>query len=104
MLGVLVVFWYGGRLIVLGEFKPEQFLSFYRALFRLTWPLAALGFLVSVLQRGLAGALGGQLRLHAIELRAHLGGVGTRGIEGGGEGVRGDGSNDGGGGEKLERD
>jgi ATP-binding cassette subfamily B multidrug efflux pump len=55
MLGVLVVFWYGGRLIVLGEFKPEQFLSFYRALFRLTWPLAALGFLVSVLQRGLAG-------------------------------------------------
>jgi ATP-binding cassette subfamily B multidrug efflux pump len=55
MLGVLVVFWYGGRLIVLGEFKAEQFLSFYRALFRLTWPLAALGFLVGVVQRGLAG-------------------------------------------------
>ena len=55
MLGVLVVFWYGGRLIVQGEFKAEQFLSFYRALFRLTWPLAALGFLVSVLQRGRAG-------------------------------------------------
>lgn len=55
MLGVLVVFWYGGRLIVQGEFKAEQFLSFYRALFRLTWPLAALGFLVAVLQRGLAG-------------------------------------------------
>ncbi len=55
MLGVLVVFWYGGRLIVLGEFKAEQFLSFYRALFRLTWPLAALGFLVGVLQRGRAG-------------------------------------------------
>jgi ATP-binding cassette, subfamily B, multidrug efflux pump len=55
MLGVLVVFWYGGRLILSGEFKAEQFLSFYRALFRLTWPLAALGFLVGVLQRGLAG-------------------------------------------------
>ena len=55
MLGVLVVFWYGGRLILAGEFKAEQFLSFYRALFRLTWPLAALGFLVGVLQRGLAG-------------------------------------------------
>jgi ATP-binding cassette, subfamily B, multidrug efflux pump len=55
MLGVLVVFWYGGRLIIVGEFQAEQFLSFYRALFRLTWPLAALGFLVSVLQRGLAG-------------------------------------------------
>ncbi len=55
MLGVLVVFWYGGRLIVTGEFKAEQFLSFYRALIRLTWPLAALGFLVGVVQRGLAG-------------------------------------------------
>jgi ATP-binding cassette, subfamily B, multidrug efflux pump len=55
MLGVLVVFLYGGQLIVRGEFKAEQFLSFYRALFRLTWPLAALGFLVSVLQRGRAG-------------------------------------------------
>lgn len=55
MLGVLVVFWYGGRLIVSGEFKAEQFLSFYRALIRLTWPLAALGFLVGVVQRGLAG-------------------------------------------------
>jgi ATP-binding cassette subfamily B multidrug efflux pump len=55
MLGVLIVFLYGGQLIVRGEFKAEQFLSFYRALFRLTWPLAALGFLVSVLQRGRAG-------------------------------------------------
>jgi ATP-binding cassette, subfamily B, multidrug efflux pump len=55
MLGVLVVFWYGGQLIVRGEFKPEQFLSFYRALVRLTWPLAALGFLVGVVQRGMAG-------------------------------------------------
>jgi len=55
MIGVLVVFWYGGRLIIAGEFKAEQFLSFYRALFRLTWPLAALGFLVSVVQRGRAG-------------------------------------------------
>jgi ATP-binding cassette subfamily B protein len=55
MLGVLVVFWYGGRLIVQGEFKAEQFLSFYRALFRLTWPLTALGFLVAVVQRGRAG-------------------------------------------------
>lgn len=55
MLGVLVVFWYGGHLIVRGEFQAEQFLSFYRALFRLTWPLAALGFLVAVWQRGRAG-------------------------------------------------
>jgi ATP-binding cassette subfamily B protein len=55
LLGVLVVFWYGGRLILAGEFRSEQFLSFYRALYRLTWPLASLGFLVSVVQRGRAG-------------------------------------------------
>jgi ATP-binding cassette subfamily B protein len=55
MLGVMVMFWYGGALIVHGELKSEQFLSFYRALFRLTWPLTALGFLVAVVQRGRAG-------------------------------------------------
>jgi ATP-binding cassette subfamily B protein len=51
----LVVFWYGGRLILRGEFRADQFLSFYRALYRLTWPLASLGFLVAVVQRGRAG-------------------------------------------------
>jgi ATP-binding cassette subfamily B protein len=55
MIGVMIMFWYGGTLIVRGELKSEQFLSFYRALFRLTWPLTALGFLVSVVQRGRAG-------------------------------------------------
>jgi ATP-binding cassette, subfamily B, multidrug efflux pump len=55
MIGVMIMFWYGGSLIVRGELRSEQFLSFYRALFRLTWPLTALGFLVSVVQRGRAG-------------------------------------------------
>lgn len=54
MLGVLVVFWFGGRLIVDGQLEAEQFLPFYRALYRLTWPLAAFGFVVSVVQRGRA--------------------------------------------------
>lgn len=54
-IGVLVVFWYGGRLMVSGELEPQYFLPFYRALYRLTWPLAALGFLVSIVQRGRAG-------------------------------------------------
>ncbi len=54
-LGALVVFWYGGRLIVSGELPAEEFLPFFRALYRLTWPLAALGFLVAVVQRGRAG-------------------------------------------------
>lgn len=54
-IGVLVMFWYGGQLIVQGEMKAEEFLPFFRALYRLTWPLAALGFLVAIVQRGRAG-------------------------------------------------
>ena len=52
--GMLVVFWYGGHLMLKGELSPGGFLGFYRALARLTWPLIALGFLVSLVQRGRA--------------------------------------------------
>ena len=53
-LGVLIVFWYGGMLMVEGEIDSGGFLVFFRALGRLTWPLMALGFLVGLLQRGRA--------------------------------------------------
>jgi ATP-binding cassette subfamily B protein len=53
-LGLLVSFWYGGSLLLTGELEPGGFLAFYRALMRLTWPLVALGFLVSMVQRGRA--------------------------------------------------
>jgi ATP-binding cassette subfamily B protein len=53
-LGVLVVFWYGGSLVMRGELNKGQFLSFTRALGRLTWPLMSLGFIVGMLQRGRA--------------------------------------------------
>jgi ATP-binding cassette subfamily B protein len=52
--GVLVVFWYGGHLVMHGELDKGQFLSFTRALGRLTWPLMSLGFIVGMLQRGRA--------------------------------------------------
>lgn len=52
--GVVVVFWYGGRLVIAGELDPGGFLAFYRALGRLTWPLISLGFVVSLVQRGRA--------------------------------------------------
>ena len=52
--GVLVVFWYGGHLMLQGELSAGGFLAFYRALARLTWPLIALGFLVGLVQRGRA--------------------------------------------------
>jgi ATP-binding cassette subfamily B protein len=52
--GVLVVFWYGGHLVMNGELGQGDFLGFTRALGRLTWPLMSLGFVVGMLQRGRA--------------------------------------------------
>ncbi|RYZ08127.1 MAG: ABC transporter ATP-binding protein [Myxococcales bacterium] len=53
-LGVLVVFWYGGDLLMAREINKGQFLAFTLALGRLTWPLMSLGFIVGMLQRGRA--------------------------------------------------
>jgi ATP-binding cassette, subfamily B, multidrug efflux pump len=53
-IGVLVVFWYGGELVMRGELDKGGFLAFYRALGRLTWPLISLGFVVGLMQRGRA--------------------------------------------------
>ncbi|NUO47258.1 MAG: ABC transporter ATP-binding protein [Polyangiaceae bacterium] len=54
-LGVLVVFWYGGVLLENGSMTPGDFVSFWLALLRLTWPLLALGFVSAIVQRGRAG-------------------------------------------------
>ncbi len=53
--GVLIVFWYGGTLLERGELQPGGFVAFWTALLRLTWPLLALGFVASIVQRGRAG-------------------------------------------------
>jgi ATP-binding cassette subfamily B multidrug efflux pump len=53
-IGVLVVFWYGGLMMLHGQLDSGGFLAFYRALGRLTWPLISLGFVVGLLQRGRA--------------------------------------------------
>jgi ATP-binding cassette, subfamily B, multidrug efflux pump len=58
-LGVLVVFWVGGGL--LGSASPAaristgDFVAFWLALLRLTWPILAVGFVAAVVQRGRAG-------------------------------------------------
>ena len=58
-LGVLVVFWIGGSL--LGSASPAarisrgDFVAFWLALLRLTWPILAVGFVAAVVQRGRAG-------------------------------------------------
>jgi ATP-binding cassette, subfamily B, multidrug efflux pump len=53
--GVLVVFWYGGSLVLSGAITKGAFVSFWLALLRLIWPMLALGFVFSILQRGRAG-------------------------------------------------
>ena len=53
-MGVLVVFWYGGDLLMRHEIDKGGFVAFTRALGRLTWPLMSLGFIVGMLQRGRA--------------------------------------------------
>lgn len=53
-IGILIVVWYGGYLVLHEEISQGGFLAFFRALGRLTWPLIALGFLVGLVQRGRA--------------------------------------------------
>ncbi len=52
--GILVVFWYGGSLVLNRELDAGGFLTFNRALSRLTWPLLSLGFVLGMVQRGRA--------------------------------------------------
>lgn len=52
--GILIVFWYGGMLVVTKQLDQGGFLVFFRALARLTWPLMALGFLAGLVARGRA--------------------------------------------------
>ena len=53
--GVLIVFWYGGSLVLGGEMSKGDFVAFWIALGRLTWPMLALGFVTAIVQRGRAG-------------------------------------------------
>ena len=58
-LGILVFFWYGGTLLLRGPanggMSPGDFFAFSLALSRMTWPMIALGFSLSIVQRGRAG-------------------------------------------------
>lgn len=60
--GVLIVFWYGGQLVLDKQMTRGDFVSFWLALLRLTWPMLALGFVAAIVQRGRAG----YVRLKAI--------------------------------------
>ncbi len=52
---VLVVFWYGGTLLAEGAITTGDFVAFWLALLRITWPMMAVGFVAAIVQRGRAG-------------------------------------------------
>src|SRR5439155_17045995 len=54
-IGVLVLFWFGGSMLLAGELTKGEFFAFWSALGRMTWPMIALGFSLSIIQRGRAG-------------------------------------------------
>ncbi|MCU0690552.1 MAG: ABC transporter ATP-binding protein/permease, partial [Polyangiaceae bacterium] len=54
-LGMLIVFWYGGHLVVARQLTQGEFVAFWAALARLTWPIMAFGFVIAIVQRGRAG-------------------------------------------------
>ena len=57
--GVLAFFWYGASLLlrapVDGGITKGDFFAFWLAYGRMTWPMIALGFMISIVQRGRAG-------------------------------------------------
>jgi ATP-binding cassette subfamily B protein len=56
--GILVFMWYGGELLLRGTehggLSKGDFFAFWLALGRITWPMIALGFALSIVQRGRA--------------------------------------------------
>ena len=58
-LGVLAFFWYGTALLMRapadGGISRGSFFAFWLAFGRMTWPMIALGFSISIVQRGRAG-------------------------------------------------
>jgi ATP-binding cassette, subfamily B, multidrug efflux pump len=57
--GYLVFFWYGSTLLLRGPdhggLSQGSFFAFWSAFTRMTWPMIAVGFSVSIVQRGRAG-------------------------------------------------
>ena len=53
-LGILVVLYYGGTLVVRGDITLGQLVAFIAYLHILAWPIMALGWMISIWQRGRA--------------------------------------------------
>ncbi len=66
--GFVIVLWYGGLLALQGTISVGQFIEFNLYMGRLIWPMIALGFVVNLMQRGMAS----MRRIHDIFERAPL--------------------------------
>ena len=53
-LGLLVILWYGGAQVIAGRLSLGDLVAFMGYLYLLAWPTMALGWMVSILQRGRA--------------------------------------------------
>jgi ATP-binding cassette subfamily B protein len=67
-LGFVAVLWYGGYLTLRGEINVGQFVEFNMYMGRMIWPMIALGFVVNLVQRGMAS----MERLHRVLERGPL--------------------------------
>ena len=52
--GILIVLWWGGRLVISGGLTLGEFVAFTTYLAMLIWPSIALGWVVNITQRGAA--------------------------------------------------
>jgi ATP-binding cassette subfamily B multidrug efflux pump len=53
-LGIVIIFLYGGHLVLTHEISAAGFVAFFWSIQRLMWPLIALGFVVGMIARGRA--------------------------------------------------
>jgi ATP-binding cassette subfamily B protein len=51
-IGMVIVLWLGGRLVMVGKISLGQFVQFNGYLMMLTWPMMALGWAINLVQRG----------------------------------------------------
>jgi len=61
-LGMLLILWYGGHLVIEGAITLGDFVAFITYLYLLIWPMMAIGWVASLVQRGLT-SLG---RIHSL--------------------------------------
>ena len=71
-LAVVLVFWLGGRQVLLSRMTAGAFIAFLSYMWFLTWPVIALGWVINIFQRGTA-SMGriNEILTEAPEIRDH---------------------------------